>query len=267
MDTVVAIHNNMNENTWRQILAWEDLHKEEVAKVVGGEPKLLRFTGRPDELSPKARIKTILGSPPPFDRHDWIVDRGGKEVRYVIDYYHDEAGVSLDKKPAHLQDQSSFQSIKVDVRPALDSIQAITDRLIFMPWLLYQGKTYYSPLPFFSLPNLSIMGPSSTTSKPATAAIDSKQVKKTMAEIQGRCNDYKLALKTCKSEVECAGAAMNLQRCAASVICPDIVKEYDQVIKTIAASSNADDSNRIDRAFEKISLCLDDFQTRSTSSS
>ena len=23
----------------------------------------------------------------PFDRHDWIVDRCGKHVRYIIDYY------------------------------------------------------------------------------------------------------------------------------------------------------------------------------------
>ena len=23
----------------------------------------------------------------PFDRHDWTVDRCGKEVRYIIDYY------------------------------------------------------------------------------------------------------------------------------------------------------------------------------------
>jgi cytochrome c heme-lyase len=23
----------------------------------------------------------------PFDRHDWIVDRCGKDVRYIIDYY------------------------------------------------------------------------------------------------------------------------------------------------------------------------------------
>lgn len=23
----------------------------------------------------------------PFDRHDWYVDRCGKEVRYIIDYY------------------------------------------------------------------------------------------------------------------------------------------------------------------------------------
>jgi hypothetical protein len=28
MDVVVAIHNNMNENTWRAVLAWEELHTE-----------------------------------------------------------------------------------------------------------------------------------------------------------------------------------------------------------------------------------------------
>ena len=28
-----------------------------------------------------------MGYQLPFDRHDWIVDRAGKEVRYVIDYY------------------------------------------------------------------------------------------------------------------------------------------------------------------------------------
>ena len=24
---------------------------------------------------------------PPFDRHDWVVDRCGTEVRYIIDFY------------------------------------------------------------------------------------------------------------------------------------------------------------------------------------
>jgi hypothetical protein len=27
MDVVVAIHNNMNENTWRAVLEWESLHQ------------------------------------------------------------------------------------------------------------------------------------------------------------------------------------------------------------------------------------------------
>lgn len=35
-------------------------------------------------------MKSWLGGPLPFDRHDWYVDRCGQEVRYVIDFYFDE---------------------------------------------------------------------------------------------------------------------------------------------------------------------------------
>lgn len=48
----------------------------------------------------------------PFDRHDWIIDRNGREVRYVIDYY-DGGKV----------DESNYQFTLLDVRPALDSFQ------------------------------------------------------------------------------------------------------------------------------------------------
>ena len=30
-------------------------------------------------------VNGVLGGPLPFDRRDWIVDRCGKEVRYIID--------------------------------------------------------------------------------------------------------------------------------------------------------------------------------------
>ena len=35
-----------------------------------------------------------VGGQMPFDRHDWVVDRCGDEVRYVIDFYfhEDKAG-------------------------------------------------------------------------------------------------------------------------------------------------------------------------------
>lgn len=49
-----------------------------------------------------------MGYELPFDRHDWIVDRCGKEVRYVIDYYD---GGSLD---------NSYKFALLDVRPAMD---------------------------------------------------------------------------------------------------------------------------------------------------
>lgn len=58
----------------------------------------------------------------PFDRHDWIVDRCGKEVRYVIDYY-DGGAVHPDYKFALL-----------DVRPAMDSWENCWDRMKVAWW-------------------------------------------------------------------------------------------------------------------------------------
>ena len=59
-----------------QVLHWEHLHPNNC-----GGPKLKRFMGRPQEYSPKARLLNFLGYKLPFDRHDWVVDRCGKEVR------------------------------------------------------------------------------------------------------------------------------------------------------------------------------------------
>lgn len=55
--------------------------------------------------------------PLPFDRHDWIVDRCGKDVRYIIDYY--DGGVGHRRQPVAL----------LDVRPALDSFESVWDRM------------------------------------------------------------------------------------------------------------------------------------------
>lgn len=45
----------------------------------------------------------------PFDRHDWIVDRCGKEVRYVIDYY----------KGKEDPFGNTFGAVYIDARPAV----------------------------------------------------------------------------------------------------------------------------------------------------
>ncbi|TPX31101.1 holocytochrome-c synthase [Synchytrium microbalum] len=108
--TMVAIHNFLNEACWQEILKWEKVHECDCKT-----PKLARFMGKPSTLSPKATMMTWFGVEKPFDRHDWVVDRCGKEVRYVIDYYsgHDEP-----ESPV----------FHVDVRPALDSPEAFVDR-------------------------------------------------------------------------------------------------------------------------------------------
>lgn len=49
----------MNEMTWRQVSRWESLHTGAV-----GAPKLVRFLGRPDDLSPRARVRSWFGGAP-----------------------------------------------------------------------------------------------------------------------------------------------------------------------------------------------------------
>ena len=58
---------------------------------------------------------------PPFDRHDWIVDRCGTRLRYVIDFYtgRSESGGGT---------AANNLSFYLDVRPALDSWEAIRMR-------------------------------------------------------------------------------------------------------------------------------------------
>ena len=246
IETVVAVHNNMNERTWKQVLVWEDLHN--VAES-GREPKLLRFLGKPDDLSPKARLKMLFGHPAPFDRHDWIVDRGGKEVRYVIDYYHDESVVNDDKKPQQLHDFKSMKSIKIDVRPALDSTDSIFDRIINMPTQYYlKNNTKYEPVPFF---------PPKQMKTAEERKIEDLALK--WKDIQLKCDGAKNALKTCTNDDECSAAAVNLQKCIGSVVCVSIVDAFDIAVKNSHLNKNAK-KGEVEKAYDNMLKCLETFE-------
>nr|DBA44790.1 TPA_exp: holocytochrome c synthase [Pseudolycopodiella caroliniana] len=117
MEAVVATHNFVNETTWSKLQRWEQLYSSLYPESSQDEPRLLYFQGRPFELSPKARFKKLLGYGVPFDRHDWTVDRGGRLMRYVIDFYYDESLEGSGKWPFF-----------IDVRPALDSAPAVLMR-------------------------------------------------------------------------------------------------------------------------------------------
>lgn len=119
MADIIKIHNANNEQAWREVLKWEALHAKEC-----GNPRLKSFGGKAADYSPRARIRSWMGYELPFDRHDWIVDRCGKDVRYVIDYY-DGGVVDNDYKFAIL-----------DVRPAMDSAENVWDRMrvAYMRW-------------------------------------------------------------------------------------------------------------------------------------
>lgn len=127
VESMVDVHNFLNEGAWQQILEWEESYTQN-SRI---EPRLLRFTGKPHDLSPRARSLLFLSkifpntfnNQPPFDRHDWTVLRStGKrnewdEVRYIIDYY-----------SAPDDEETGMPAFVLDTRPALDSPSAALDR-------------------------------------------------------------------------------------------------------------------------------------------
>lgn len=58
MKVIVPIHNAVNERTWHEILKWEEGRGSETC----GGLRLVSFKGKSQELSPRARFKSLLGS-------------------------------------------------------------------------------------------------------------------------------------------------------------------------------------------------------------
>ncbi|KAI9820192.1 MAG: holocytochrome c synthase [Pycnora praestabilis] len=150
VESMVAVHNFLNEGAWAEIVEWErrfgrGLGKgwqeckkgEEGSMAMAGmemneevaQPRLLKFMGRPKDMTPKASILQMMGwiyptgfgGDPPFDRHDWFVQRNAssgqpREVRYVIDYY---------SAPPEPTGEPVFY---LDVRPAIDRPSAAIER-------------------------------------------------------------------------------------------------------------------------------------------
>jgi cytochrome c heme-lyase len=101
----IQIHNSVNERSWKLLRDWES-----------DDVQLVRFQGRPKDLTPKAWIwSRLLFQQEPFDRHDWFIDNGIEhEKRYVLDFYMNE------------DTKSGLPRVDVDVRPAMDFFPGIT---------------------------------------------------------------------------------------------------------------------------------------------
>lgn len=83
VESMVEIHNFLNEGAWNEILGWEarfinglregwrfcELGEEEGGEALhqqfrwrrGEEPRLARFMGRPGEMTPKSRMLAAMG--------------------------------------------------------------------------------------------------------------------------------------------------------------------------------------------------------------
>ncbi|KAH7730055.1 Protein CCHL-1 [Aphelenchoides avenae] len=135
MENIIRIHNANNEHAWKEVLKWENLLHPECDC-----PKLKSFKGDAKNISPRARIRNLLGYQLPFDRHDWVVDRcGQKDVRYIIDYY-DGGKV----------DPMSKIFTELDVRPAMNDLGNMWDRMVVFYWRVkfeYLGFACKLPVP------------------------------------------------------------------------------------------------------------------------
>ena len=117
MHSVVSVHNAMNEDTWRRVVAWEKrLHvarvpRPDVAPVSGEARRPLRPLACVREVRDRGRECRSTGT-------TGTSTAAVKQVRYVIDYYfhEDKAGTP-----------GQFDLV---VRPAADSVRrAVADRV------------------------------------------------------------------------------------------------------------------------------------------
>lgn len=268
IESVVALHNNMNERTWSKVLQWEQL-------LTGEQPKLLKFLGRPSDLSPKAYLKHyILGYPLPFDRHDWTIQRSdGTCVRYVIDYYHDETK-GLETVESALPDMHDFEatpSLMVDVRPALDSIQLFYDRAVRMPMAQVSGTTSFEPLDL--LPSASMKSQVTESLKvwdsiqkaakerqeegslpPPISEEEAIALSETFRKAISGCSQSKLALEKCDSDDSCAKASMSFTVCIGKVLCP---LQHQSMIQALTMDEQTKEYEaRVESALENLQACV-----------
>eukprot|EP01084_Bolivina_argentea_P119226 211422_1 len=137
--SVAAVHAIVTQQTWDEIMVYEELHKLKCET-----PKLARFEGKDGYYSPKARFfHYFMKMPYPYDRHDWTIDRCGKEIEYVIDYYaipiasennkniieSNENEEKSDKYAPFIQNEDIDFMYTIDARPKINSLGNIFDRM------------------------------------------------------------------------------------------------------------------------------------------
>mmetsp|Transcript_30705 Transcript_30705/g.46515 ORF Transcript_30705/g.46515 Transcript_30705/m.46515 type:complete len:425 (-) Transcript_30705:1578-2852(-) len=261
MESVVALHNNMNERTWKQVLEWEKLVTD------NDNVKLTKFMGRPQDLSPKAQLKHfLLGHPLPFDRHDWTVKReDGTVVRYVIDYYHDDAKSSAEPGSGLPGLNDRVESLLVDVRPALDSPSQFYQRAILLPWAKYveNTATELEVLPLRPSKSLATQVAESQsvwdnviTKKDASAKEEeAKELAIQFGIALQECESQGSKVSRCKSDRDCQEATLDLIQCFGKLWCPI------QHQALLNALSSSEESN-IEKALEELSSCVEFTQQR-----
>jgi len=268
MESVVALHNNMNEKTWAQVVEWE-------LQTYGGKekPKLLKFSGRPTDLSPKATLKHyLLGHPLPFDRHDWTVLRdNGETVRYVIDYYYDETrGQNMESgELPTMHDRDASPTLLIDVRPALDGPEELFARAVRMPYKIWNKETTFTPLPLkgtalmstqveesinvWQMIQDSVKEPSIDESRSLEnmqiTAVEAKEIAVSFSNALKTCSKVQMKVDACQSEDECMKASMDFTMCLGPKLCP---VQHKSLVETLGGDGELE----IEAALTTLSDCV-----------
>ena len=267
IETVVAIHNQMNEQTWRHVLEWE-----QVLGYPAQSTKLLKFCGRPHDLSPKARLKHyLLGHPLPFDRHDWTVQRpDGTQARYVIDYYHNDNDDDNDDNNNNNNGGDSLLSslLLVDVRPAL-TVSTVWGRAVQMPRAVYTDRTSFRYLPLWPDAQLRNQVAESQQvwqnmqrKQPKQGGSISKReaqaLSASLSKVIQECRSEQEQLKDCNNNVECTQATLNLNMCMAQTWCP---VPHQQLMRALK-SNEEEEEEEIAKLLETLHQCVQAAQER-----
>ncbi|KAI8805721.1 cytochrome c/c1 heme lyase-domain-containing protein [Cladochytrium replicatum] len=119
---VLRLQQMVKNECWRKILAWEGMTDSSKC----GGPKVIKYE-KVTKYTPKARVNhLLLGHKLPFDRQDWTIDRCGKTVRYIVDFYPGEKP----KDDWQLQNADTHGlSMYMDVRPAVEGPGSIWHRI------------------------------------------------------------------------------------------------------------------------------------------
>jgi cytochrome c heme-lyase len=259
----------MNEKTWAKVVEWERQTYNE-----SSSPKLLKFQGRPHDLSPKATLKHyLLGHPLPYDRHDWTVLRDdGTTVRYVIDYYYDEtrAKETPDSALPTLHDRGATPSLLVDVRPALDGPTQFVARAFQMPYKILNSQTPYEPLSLRGTPEMANQVQESIKvwqsiqqsrkqeleeeGKPSMESMkisedEAKEIAVSFAKVLKECQVQQQKVASCESEEEFSKASMDLTMCMGPILCQ---VQHKSLLKTLGD----DDDAKIEVALETLTECV-----------
>ncbi|SBS88563.1 cytochrome c heme lyase, putative [Plasmodium ovale curtisi] len=117
IDAVVSIHNEVNEESWKQILKYEYMHKKKCNHVT-----LQRFLGKFDDLSLKAKIRSTFSG--------YKGEARLARLTNLDDHLTDTTATSREYPNGSKRENNAIRRVQIyiDVRPAMDSLSNVWDR-------------------------------------------------------------------------------------------------------------------------------------------